>query len=86
MNGVHEYDYTIVNAGTPEEYDSVTLNGYEFARITRKDGWYYPTATLGSKAGQVILKRGSHIGAFEECMFYADLERLPEKFDLEVTE
>lgn len=86
MKGVHEYDYTIVHENTPLEYDSVTLNGHEFARIVRVQGWYQVQPTIGSGAGGTFSTRGTHHSAFEDCMFYASLEKLPEKFDLEVTE
>ena len=87
MSAVQEYDYDIVNAGTPQEYDSVTLNGHEFARIIpRSAGNYQVVPTLGSREGEVFSQRGSHHSAFEDCMLYAALEKLPEKFALEATE
>jgi hypothetical protein len=87
MNSVHEYDYETCNAGTPEEYDSVTLNGHEFARIIQaKGGSYEVRPTSGSCAGRLYSFRWSHYGAFEDCMTYAATERLPEKFTLEGTE
>lgn len=90
MTGVQAYDYDIVNAGTPQEYDSVTLNGHEFARITARVApnsvSYEVIPTVGSQAHTVFRTRGSHHSAFEDCMLYAALEKLPEKFALEATE
>lgn len=86
MNGVQEYDYTIVHENTPLEYDSVTLNGHEFARIVRVHGWYQVTPTVGTLADKVYSQRGTHHSAFEDAMVYAAIEKLPEKFALEATE
>jgi len=81
MNGVHEYDYTIC-----EDYDSVTLNGQEFARIVHVGRSYQVQPTVGSQAGTVFRTRGTHHTAFEDCMDYSYLEELPKKFGLEATE
>jgi hypothetical protein len=41
---------------------------------------------MGSQAGTIICTRLTHHSAFDDCMLYAALEELPEKFALEVTE
>lgn len=86
MSEIQEYDYDTINPATPQEYDAVTLNGREFARITWVDQNYQVTPTMGSQAGTVFRTRGSHHAAFEDCMLYAALEKLSEKFILEATE
>jgi hypothetical protein len=86
MSRAHEYDYETHDAGTPKEYDSVTLDGHEFARIIHVGHSYQVKPTMGSQAGEVLYTRGAHHTAFEDCMDYASLERLPEKFGLEMIE
>jgi hypothetical protein len=85
MSAAQEYKYTTCKAGMPEEYDSVTLNGREFAQITYVGHSYQVVPMVGSRAGQVFRTRGTHHSAFQDCVDYASLERLNDQFSLEVS-
>lgn len=59
--------------GTPEQYDAVSVNGIEFARITydRMADIYVTTAVTGSRAGQDLSWKGTHRTGFNDAMSYA---------------
>lgn len=72
------FDFDVVNEGTPQEYDSVTVNGREFARIRHdaREHVYLVSAVLGSRRDREIARKGSHHGAFEAAVAYGSRENI----------